>query len=271
MSAPLRPADLRALSLHELTLRLNALPALDEGLLRALARDPRAGVRKLAARHRRRLARQLREEARLAAMRTLEERCRAEGFEIIAGVDEAGVAPLAGPVVAAAVILPPEVTLPGLNDSKQLSAAEREALFPQICRSALAVAVGRAEVEEIDRLNILQATRLAHRRALLGLALRPHLVLIDGTQPADVPLPQLTVIDGDALCRAVAAASVVAKVTRDRLMVALAQDHPGYGFEVHKGYPTAAHRRAIERLGITPAHRRSFLFVRGQQQALAIG
>ncbi|HXF81597.1 MAG TPA: ribonuclease HII, partial [bacterium] len=265
------PAEIPHLSAVELARRLGQLSSVDEQLLRALARDRRASVRALAARYQRRRAREAREAARLARMGTLEAELRDAGFALIAGVDEAGVAPLAGPVVAAAVILPPEASLPGLNDSKQLRAAEREALYPQILRCALAVAVARAEVEEIDRLNILQATRLAHRRALLGLAVRPHLALIDGTQPADVPLPQLTVIDGDALCRSVAAASIVAKVTRDRLMGALAQAYPGYGFEVHKGYATAAHRRAIERLGITPAHRRSFLPLRGQQQSLAIG
>lgn len=267
----LRPSEIRSLSTAEVVLRVRALPSVDDRLLRVLARDKRAGVRALAARYRSLLAREAQERARLDGLRTIELDQMAAGFQLIAGVDEAGVAPLAGPVVAAAVILPSELHLPGLNDSKQLTAEEREALFPEIVGRALAVSVGRAEVEEIDRINILQATRLAHRRAILGLPLRPHLALIDGTQPADVPVPQLVIIDGDALCRSVAAASIVAKVTRDRLMKALAAVYPGYGFEIHKGYSTRAHRDAIMRLGITPAHRRSFLFIRGQQQALAIG
>ncbi|MDQ7844811.1 MAG: ribonuclease HII [Armatimonadota bacterium] len=271
MAAPLRPADLRALSVAEIALRLRALPELNGAVLRALARDPRTGVRQLAARYRRRQAGRLREDARLGGLRTIEERHRAEGFEIIAGVDEAGVAPLAGPVVAAAVVLPADLRLPGLNDSKRLTAGQREALYAEILRQAAAVALGRAEVEEIDRLNILQATRLAHRRAILALPRRPHLVLIDGRYPADVPVPQLAIVDGDATCASIAAASIVAKVTRDRIMADLATRYPGYGFDVHKGYATAAHRAAILRLGITPVHRRSFLFVQGLQQRLAIG
>jgi len=271
MPHTLRPAEIRALSVADLALCLSALPAVDERLLRALARDWRAGVRDLAARYRRRLARQVREEARLDGLRTIEEQRRAEGFQTIAGVDEAGVAPLAGPVVAAAVILPPGIRLPGLDDSKRLTAEQREILYAEITRRAVAVAVGRAEVEEIDRFNILQAMRLAHRRAILALPQRPHLVLIDGRFPADVPVPQLAIIDGDATCASIAAASIVAKVTRDRAMVQLAAQYPGYGFEVHKGYSTRAHRAAITRLGITPVHRRSFLFVQGLQQRLAIG
>jgi len=271
MSGPLRPDDLRALSIGEITLRLKALPGPDEALLRALARDRRAGVRLLAARHRRRQARWLREEARLAGLRTIEEERRAQGFEIIAGVDEAGVAPLAGPVVAAAVVLPGDLRLPGLDDSKRLTAEQREALYAEIVHHAAAFAVGRAEVEEIDRLNVLQAMRLAHRRAVLALPCRPHLVLIDGRYPADVPVPQLAIVDGDATCASIAAASIVAKVTRDRLMVDLAAQYPGYGFEVHKGYSTPAHRAAIARRGISPVHRRSFLAAQGLQQRLAIG
>lgn len=271
MATRLRPADVRALSIADLTLHLHALSAVGEPLLRALARDDRAGARAMAARYRRRASRQAAETVRLRELYRLEGDLRAQGFTMVAGVDEAGVAPLAGPVVAAAVVLPPEGRLKRLDDSKRLSPAQREILYDVILRDAAAVGVGTAAVEEIDALNILQATRLAHRRAILSLPQRPHLVLIDGRHPADVPVPQLVIVDGDATCAAVAAASIVAKVTRDRLMAALAARYPQYGFDAHKGYGTRAHAEAIRRFGITPAHRRSFLPVRGAQERLPIG
>lgn len=267
----LRPRDIRSLSVIELTVRLRTVEVIDTSLLRALSRDKRTGVRALAALYRKRLARIEREAARLDGLCTIEAEQRAQGFPAIAGVDEAGVAPLAGPVVAAAVVLPEDLRLPHLDDSKRLTPGQRDILYEEIRGRALAVGVGRAEIGEIDRLNILQATRLAHRRAILGLPLRPHLVLIDGRYAADVPLPQLVIVDGDATCASIAAASIIAKVTRDRLMVDLARQFPEYGFDVHKGYGTRAHYEAIRRFGITPAHRRSFLPASGQQQALAIG
>lgn len=271
MADGLRPADIPALAIADLALRLSALPAVDAPLLRALARDDRAGVRALAARYRRRASRTAQETVRLRALGSLEDDLHAQGFATIAGVDEAGVAPLAGPVVAAAVVLPPALCLPHLDDSKRLTPAQRDILYEAIMRAASAVGVGMAAVEEIDRLNILQATRLAHRRAILNLPQRPHLVLIDGRYPADVPVPQLVIIDGDATCAAVAAASIVAKVTRDRVMDELARRYPQYGFDAHKGYGTRAHTNAIRRFGITSAHRRSFLPVRGAQEPLPIG
>ncbi|MGH2398313.1 MAG: ribonuclease HII [bacterium] len=271
MNSLLRPRDVRSLSVNELTVRLRTVEVIDPALVRALVRDERTGVRALAARYRRRLVRIEREEARLDGLSTIEAQQRADGFLAIAGVDEVGVAPLAGPVVAATVVLPPDVRLPHLDDSKRLTAAQREVLYEEIRRTAVAVSLGSADVAEIDRLNILQATRLAHRRAILSLALRPHLVLIDGRYAADVPLPQLVIIDGDATCASIAAASIIAKVTRDRLMMDLATQFPEYGFDVHKGYGTRAHYEAIRRFGLTPAHRRSFVPASGQQQALAIG
>jgi ribonuclease HII len=197
-----------------------------------------------------------------------EEEQRTAGFTAIAGVDEVGVAPLAGPVLAAAVILPPDIHLPQLNDSKQLTPVQRDVLYEQIMAVACTVHMGMATVEEIDRLNILQATRLAHRRAIMGLSVRPQLVLIDGRFPANVPVPQLVVIDGDATCASIAAASVVAKVTRDRLMTDLDPRYPSYGFAQHKGYGTKQHLDAIRRHGLTPLHRRSFLPVRVRQESL---
>ena len=170
--------------------------------------------------------------------------------------------------MAAAVILPVEIHLPQLDDSKRLTPQQREGLHAQIIASAVAVHIGMATVEEIDRLNILQATRLAHRRAIMGLPVRPQLVMIDGLYAADVPVTQLVIIDGDATCASIAAASVVAKVTRDRLMVDLDGRYPEYGFARHKGYGTKEHQRAIRRYGITPVHRRTFMSVRVSQQRL---
>ncbi len=235
-----------------------------------MARDPRRGVRHLVARLRAVQQRTAREAARLAGLFALEHEQAGHGFAAIAGVDEAGVAPLAGPVVAAAVILPPGITLPELDDSKRLTPHQREMLFEQISAAAIAFHIGVASVEEIDRLNILQATRLAHRRAILGLAVRPQLVVIDGRYPADVPVPQLVVIDGDATCGSVAAASVLAKVTRDRVMRELDRAYPLYGFVRHKGYGTSVHLEAIRRHGITPVHRRSFFPVWAYQESLSL-
>lgn len=266
-----RPRDIPHLFVAELASCLTSLQAVDAPLLRALRRDPRHGVQLLATRLRARQARFARETARVEALFAVEREHRAQGFRTIAGVDEAGVAPLAGPVVAAAVILPPQARLPHLNDSKRLAPPRRAVLYQTITHEAVAVSVGMASVEEIDRFNILQATRLAHRRAILGLPMRPDLVLIDGRYPAEVPVAQLVIVDGDATCASVAAASVVAKVTRDRLMDELAARYPQYGLARNKGYGTRAHLDAISRFGITPLHRRSFSPVAGLQETSLIG
>ncbi len=271
MSESLRPRDLRHLTVNELRARLDSLPSIGDPVVRALAKDPRQGVRVLGARVRARQARVTHEAARLEALGGLEREHRALGYGLIAGVDEAGVAPLAGPVVAAAVILPPDVQLPQLNDSKQLTPETRERLYVAITQVATAVGIAQASVEEIDRLNILQATRLAHKRAIEGLGVRPHLVLIDGRFAADVPVVQLAIIDGDATCASIAAASIVAKVTRDHLMADLAARFPGYGFAQNKGYGTRAHIEVLRRLGLTPIHRRSFFPLKAAQEPLAIG
>lgn len=177
---------------------------------------------------------------------------------LVAGVDEAGRGPLAGPVVAAAVILDPHDPIDGVADSKALSAARRERLFDAIHARARGVAVGLASVEEIDRLNILQATLLAMQRAVNALPLRPARVLVDGNRVPVLPMPAEAIVGGDASVAAIAAASIVAKVTRDRLMDELHRLHPDYGFDRHRGYGTAQHLQALARLGPTPAHRRSF-------------
>ena len=182
---------------------------------------------------------------------------------IKAGVDEAGRGPLAGPVVVAAVILDPARPIAGLDDSKKLSEKKREALFPLIVERALAQCVVIVEAEEIDRINIFQATMAGMSRAVAGLAIAPHEALVDGNKlPKDLPCPGRAIVGGDALVPAISAASILAKVTRDRLMVALDGVHPGYGFAVHKGYPTPSHLAALRRLGPTPQHRRSFAPVR---------
>ncbi len=180
----------------------------------------------------------------------------------IAGVDEAGRGPLAGPVMAAAVILHPDRPIAGLADSKQLSPKRREALYTQIVERAQAYAVGRAEVAEIDHLNILQATLLAMSRAVQALQVIPEIVWIDGNQAPRLPMPVRTLIQGDRDGGPISAASILAKVSRDREMARLAALYPDYGFERHQGYPTAAHLAALMRHGPSPVHRLSFAPVR---------
>ena len=183
-------------------------------------------------------------------------RWRAE--PLLAGVDEAGRGPRAGPVVAAAVILDPRRPIEGLADSKRLTAKRRERLHDFICERALCCSVAEASVEEIDRLNILHATMLAMQRAVAGLRLRARLVLVDGNRLPQLDVPAEAVVRGDALVPAISAASIVAKVRRDRLCQQLEEQYPDYGFATHKGYGTAAHLAALQRLGPCPQHRRSF-------------
>lgn len=184
-------------------------------------------------------------------------------MELIAGVDEAGRGPLAGPVVAAAVILHPDSPIAGLADSKVLSARQRERLADLIRERALCWAIGTATVAEIDRLNVLRAALLAMARAVAVLATPPERVLVDGHQlPRDLPCPAAAIVKGDRTVACISAASILAKVHRDALLVELEAIYPGYGFDQHKGYGTPAHLRALARLGATPAHRRSFAPVR---------
>lgn len=182
-----------------------------------------------------------------------------KGVQIICGVDEAGRGPLAGPVCAAAVILPPHLEIPGLDDSKKLSDKRRRELVPVIKEQALAYGIGFADHTEIDEINILQATFLAMERALAQLQIRPELALIDGNREKDFGLPVQTVVKGDSLSANIAAASVLAKVARDDVMEALAEEYPQYAFEVHKGYGTKAHYEALLTYGPSPVHRMTFL------------
>lgn len=187
----------------------------------------------------------------------IEDSLREKG--IVCGVDEAGRGPLAGPVCAAAVILPPHCEIPGLNDSKKLSDKKRRALFPLIQEKAIAYGIAFATEREIDEINILQATFLAMRRAIDQLEGKADFALIDGNRETDFGIPSMTVVGGDSKCASIAAASILAKVTRDEYMERLALEYPAYGFEVHKGYGTRRHYAALTEHGMCPAHRRSFL------------
>ena len=181
------------------------------------------------------------------------------GVQIICGVDEAGRGPLAGPVCAGAVILPANAEIPGLNDSKKLSDKRRRELYPIIKEKAIAYGIAFADHKEIDEINILQATYLAMERAINQLSVKPELALIDGNRAKDFGIPVETVIHGDSLSASIAAASVLAKVTRDDYMLEMANTYPGYDFEIHKGYGTKAHYAALTKLGASPIHRMSFL------------
>ncbi len=191
-------------------------------------------------------------------MEPYEKEIRARGFNRIAGLDEAGRGPLAGPVVAAAVVLPLRARLPGIDDSKRLSAQHREEAFSLLQIKASAIGVGIVEAEEIDQLNIHRASLRAMEKAVAALPCFPDFLLIDGLFTLNLPLPQMAIVKGDQKCLSVAAASIVAKVTRDRIMIAYHQKYPEYDFARHKGYGTPDHIRAIEKYGCCPLHRRSF-------------
>ncbi|MBO4938306.1 MAG: ribonuclease HII [Oscillospiraceae bacterium] len=189
----------------------------------------------------------------------IEDEYYSDGCSVICGVDEAGRGPLAGPVCAAAVILPKHLQLPGLNDSKKLTDKKRRELYPLIKEQAIAWGIGFATHQEIDEINILQATYLAMERALEQLTVKPDLALIDGNRAKDFGIPVRTVVKGDSLSANIAAASILAKVTRDDLMLQMAEEYPGYGFEVHKGYGTKAHYEALRSRGPCAIHRVTFL------------
>ena len=194
-----------------------------------------------------------------ATMWEIEDSFFDQGLQVICGVDEAGRGPLAGPVCAAAVILPRGLEIPGLNDSKKLSDKRRRELFPEIQKQALAFGIGFASEKEIDAINILQATFLAMERALAQLPVKPELVLIDGNREKDFGIPVKTVVKGDSLSANIAAASILAKVSRDDVMLEMAREYPQYGFEIHKGYGTKAHYDALRQFGPSPIHRQTFL------------
>ena len=253
-------SDARADSLAELRARAEALASASQlrRIASRLAGDRRAGARALATRCRRRAAEIERESRRYAGLLVLRERLFAEGLRRVAGVDEVGMGPLAGPVVAAAVVLPARPRLPGLDDSKRVPRDVRERLAREISAQADAVAIAEVWVEEIDRHNIYQAGLLAMRRAVEALAPGPDHVLVDARHIPGIASPQTPIIGGDGRDASIAAASIVAKVHRDAIMARLDGEYPGYGFGRHMGYATAEHLRALRRLGACPIHRRSF-------------
>ena len=252
MSGPASLADLRA--------RADALtaPSALRRLAAELAADRRGGARALAERCRRRAAATERERRRFAGLMRRRGELVAAGARHVAGVDEVGVGPLAGPVVAAAVVLPDAPALEGLDDSKKLTRRQRERLAAAIRAQALACGVGEVWPEEIDRLNVYHAALEAMRRAVGALAVPADHLLVDARRVPGVDVPQTPIVGGDGCDASIAAASVVAKVHRDAIMRRLDAEHPGYGFAEHKGYGTRAHLAALRRAGPTPVHRRSF-------------
>lgn len=250
-----------ALPLAALQTRLRTAVA-PSGLLEALEQDTRRGAQTLAQRLRAQQSANRTEGQRLRHLLKYENELWTQGFLQIAGVDEAGVGPLAGPVVAGAVILPREYKLRELNDSKKLDEATREQLAAQLKTDAIAWAVGSAEVAEIDRLNIYHAGLLAMRRAVEALGTQPDFVLVDARTIPEIPMQQRGIIKGDSLSASIAAASILAKTARDALLHEYEQQYPGYGFAAHKGYPTPEHFKALRERGALPIHRRSFRPVR---------
>jgi ribonuclease HII len=257
------PPDLPRLSIAELRRRfLDEGEPLAEEVAAALAADPRLGAQALLAALERRRAANRAEGQRLRRLLAFEVPLWEGGLSRVAGVDEAGMGALAGPVVAAAVILPPTLRPRGLTDSKQLDEPARDRLAAEVKAGALAWAVGQASPEEVDRLNVYRAGLLAMRRAVDGLALVPQHLLVDARRIPDLAIPQQGIVKGDARSLSIAAASVVAKTTRDALMVEEARRHPGYGLERHKGYGAPEHLAALRRLGACPIHRRTYAPVR---------
>ncbi|HEX5068293.1 MAG TPA: ribonuclease HII [Myxococcota bacterium] len=258
MSRP-RAGDVGERSLEELRVCVAGLaPRQELRWLRALRRDARRGARALASELERRRVARIAELRRLARLFKLRRGLFRAGCRYVAGVDEVGVGPMAGPLVAAAVILPPKVFLPGLDDSKRLTPASRERLDGEIRRQALCVAVAEIPPDEVDRIDVLRASWLAMRTALEGLALRPDHVLVDAHRLAGLDVPHTSLPKGDARDGSIAAASIVAKVHRDARMRQLDERYPGYGFARHMGYCTREHRRALAALGPCEMHRRSF-------------
>jgi ribonuclease HII len=256
--------DLLNLSIPELTdLYVERRRAVPKGLLQALDADPRQGAQQLARRIRGRYRDNRSEGQRLHFLLRFEIELWSDGYNFVAGVDEAGMAPLAGPVVAGAVILPRNYKLRGLNDSKKiLDPEKRDELAIQIKQDALCWSAGFAEVEEIDKINIYHAGLLAMQRAVEGLSSNPDFILVDARKIPNCTVPQRGIIRGDALSASIAAASIIAKTTRDAHMLELDRLYSGYGLASHKGYPTPEHCRALKTLGALPIHRRSFARVR---------
>ena len=244
-------------TIKEIKEQLASIQRLDDPLLTELEQDSRSGVIQAIAKRKREIQKRLDEDERLEAMLAYEKECYARGMELIAGVDEVGRGPLAGPVVAAAVILPKACKIPGLNDSKKIPKSKHKEIYEAVLQNAIAIGIGIKENQVIDQVNIYEATKLAMMEAIGQLEPQPQHLLIDAMK-LDLPIPQTSIIKGDANSLSIAAASIVAKVTRDQMMEEFDCEYPGYDFTQNAGYGTANHLAGLDKLGVTPIHRRSF-------------
>lgn len=244
-------------TIKEVKERLAMIDELDHPLFEELILDGRAGVQAAISKRKRELQKQVEEDQRLEKMLAYEKELYAQGIQLIAGVDEVGRGPLAGPVVAAAVILPENCKIPGLNDSKKIPKSKHQAIYQAVLDQALSVGIGVKDNQVIDQVNIYEATKLAMLEAIQELNQQPQHLLIDAMK-LDLPISQTSIIKGDANSLSIAAASIVAKVTRDQMMAAYDQEYPGYDFGQNSGYGTTKHLEGLEKHGVTPIHRRSF-------------
>ena len=237
--------------------RLASIQRLDDPLLTELEQDSRSGVIQAIAKRKKEIQKRLDEDERLEGMLAYEKECYAREIELIAGVDEVGRGPLAGPVVAAAVILPKGCKISGLNDSKKIPKSKHKEIYEAVLQNAIAIGIGVKDNHVIDQVNIYEATKLAMMEAIGQLEPQPQHLLIDAMK-LDLPIPQTSIIKGDANSLSIAAASIVAKVTRDQMMEEFDCEYPGYDFTQNAGYGTANHLAGLDKLGVTPIHRRSF-------------
>ncbi|MFS9039920.1 ribonuclease HII [Streptococcus parasanguinis] len=244
-------------TIKEIKEQLANIQRLDDPLLTELEQDSRSGVIQAIAKRKREIQKRLDEDERLEGMLAYEKECYARGMELIAGVDEVGRGPLAGPVVAAAVILPKACKIPGLNDSKKIPKSKHKEIYEAVLQNAIAIGIGIKDNQVIDQVNIYEATKLAMMEAIGQLEPQPQHLLIDAMK-LDLPIPQTSIIKGDANSLSIAAASIVAKVTRDQMMEEFDREYPGYDFAQNAGYGTAKHLAGLDKLGVTPIHRRSF-------------
>ena len=244
-------------TIKEIKEQLANIQRLDDPLLTELEQDSRSGVIQAIAKRKKEIQKRLDEDERLEGMLAYEKECYARGMELIAGVDEVGRGPLAGPVVAAAVILPKACKIPGLNDSKKIPKSKHKEIYEAVLQNAIAIGIGVKDNHVIDQVNIYEATKLAMMEAIGQLGPQPQHLLIDAMK-LDLPIPQTSIIKGDANSLSIAAASIVAKVTRDQMMEEFDREYPGYDFAQNAGYGTAKHLAGLDKLGVTPIHRRSF-------------
>lgn len=244
-------------TIKEIKEQLASIQRLDDPLLTELEQDSRSGVIQAIAKRKKEIQKRLDEDERLEGMLAYEKELYTQGIQLIAGVDEVGRGPLAGPVVAAAVILPKGCKIPGLNDSKKIPKSKHKEIYEAVLQNAIAIGIGIKDNQVIDQVNIYEATKLAMMEAIGQLEPQPQHLLIDAMR-LDLPIPQTSIIKGDANSLSIAAASIVAKVTRDQMMEEFDREYPGYDFAQNAGYGTAKHLAGLDKLGVTPIHRRSF-------------